>query len=54
MNKKGETEHLVETWHVVVGFILLVLLVAGVILLLKGKGGEALEAFRNFLRFGGN
>ena len=43
-----------ESWKIIVALILLALLIFGVILLLKGKGSQVLEAFKNFLRFGGN
>ena len=43
-----------ESWKIIVGLILLALLIAGAILLLKGKGGQVLEALKNMLRLGGN
>ena len=50
--KKGI--ELEESWKIIVALILLALLIFGVILLLKGKGGQVFESLKNFLRFGGN
>lgn len=50
LNKKGmEME---EIGKILLAVVLLVLLVAGIWLLIKGKGGDALAAIRNLLRFG--
>ena len=49
MEKKGAADELVK---ILIAVVVLVLMAAGVILLLSGKGGEMWDAVRNVLRFG--
>lgn len=41
-----------EIVKIIIVIVVLVIMVGAVILLLKGKGGEVLDAVRNVLRFG--
>ena len=45
-----EMEELVK---ILIAVIVLVIMVGAVIFLFQGKGGELLEAIKNFMRFGG-
>ncbi len=50
MNKKAM--ELEEIGKILLAVLLLVILIFGILLLVKGKGGDALAAIKNLLRFG--